>query len=268
MGGMTTERHDYENFQVERGGGSVYLTIDSTAKMNSFHPRMAEELFLLSARLGEDESARCVVITGSSGVFCAGADTSDFDSDEPVTVIKQSMALFHDALAQFHRTGTPVLIGVNGPAVGGGLGLAISGDIVLMSDEAYLQYGYPTVGLTGDGGSSWHLPRLVGLREAQRIALLNERIDAREAAKIGLVTEFVSGADFDERLEELADRLANGPTKAFERITRLLKRCFHRPFEQQLAAEMESVAQTMQTNDHREAISAFNEEREPEFSGQ
>lgn len=265
---MASQSVEYENFHVDRDDGRVCITIDSTKKMNSFHRRMAQELFLLAEKFGEDESVRCIVITGSNGVFCAGADTSDFTSEEPVSTIKESMSYFHNAITQFHRAGAPVLVGVNGPAVGGGLGLALAGDIVLMSTNAYLQYGYPTVGLTGDGGTSWQLPRLVGLREAQRIALLNQRIDATEAAEIGLVTEAVSSETFDERLDELGAQLSNGPTKAFEQITHLLERSSHQPLEQQLAEEMESVAHTMQTDDHKEAVSAFNEKRDPDFSGQ
>lgn len=264
---MPVQRDDYENFRIERNGGSVRLTIDSTSKMNAFHRRMSEELFLLATRLGEDESIRCVVLTGSGGVFSVGADTEAFDADEPVTEIKHTMALFHDALIQFHKTGTPLLVGVNGAAVGGGMGLAISGDLVLVRDDAYFKYGYPNVGLTSDGASSFHLPRLVGLRNAQRIALLDERIEAQEAVELGLATERTSTDDFDDRLEELGQRLANGPTKALERITRLLRRSFHRPLERQLAEEMDSIARAMRTDDHAEAVRAFADNRRPDFAG-
>lgn len=264
---MPIQRDDYKNFRIERDGSAVRLTIDSTSKMNAFHRRMSEELLLLATKLGEEVSTRCVVLTGSGEVFSVGADTDTFNVDEPVTEIKHTMALFHDALTQFHKTGTPLLVGVNGAAVGGGMGLAISGDVVLMRDDAYFKYGYPNVGLTSDGGCSFHLPRLVGLRNAQRIALLDERVEAVEAVELGLATERASTDDFEERLMELGQRLANGPTKAMEQITRLLRRSFHRPLERQLAEEMDSIAQAMRTDDHAEAVRAFAEDRRPDFAG-
>jgi 2-(1,2-epoxy-1,2-dihydrophenyl)acetyl-CoA isomerase len=147
------------------------------------------------------------------------------------------------------------------------LSLAILGDYVLASEEAYFQYGYSGIGATGDGSSTYYLPRVVGLREAKRIALLNERIGAEEAAEIGLATEAVPEPEFEDRLAELVARIAEGPTVALGRSMKLMTESTSARIEEQLAAETDSIARTARTEDFAEGVSAFAAKRDPEFEG-
>lgn len=260
-----TDWGTYENFRLEADDGIAWVEIDSTSSGNAFNGRMGSELIEIAARLGEDETVRCIVLTSAADVFCAGGDVTEFTGDAAVSF--RSGADAHGAIVQFSRTEKPVLTGVNGAAVGLGFGLAIFGDVVLMSDDAVLRYGYPGVGLSGDGSSTFYLPRLVGLREAKRIAILDEPIGAEEAAELGLVTEAVAADAFDDRLRELAERIASGPTRALGKISRLFDESYGQAMEAQLAAEIDGIAELAGSEDFRNAVAAFAEDREPEFTG-
>lgn len=257
---------DYENFETSLDDGVLRAEIHSTSKMNALNRTMTDELLDLAIRLHE-EPVRCFVLTGSDGVFCAGGDVGGFVNESASAGMRRGASLLHDAVVQFHEAEVPVVTGVNGPAVGAGLSLAIFGDLVLSSEDAYFQYGYSGIGATGDGSSTYYLPRVVGLREAKRIALLNERIEPAEAVEIGLATEEVPAEAFDERLSAVASRIADGPTVALGRSMKLMTESTSARIEEQLAAETDSIARTAHTHDFAEGVSAFGAKREPEFEG-
>lgn len=257
-----------ENFVLERDDGIVSITIDSTTKFNSLNVTMGDELLKLAAFLNADDDVRCAVMTGSDGVFCAGADVESFHEEgHGSESVRRQASILHDAIIQFHQANVPLITGVNGVATGAGLGIALLGDLVLISDEARFEYGYPRIGLPGDGGATFHLPRLVGLRKAKDIALLDRPISADEAVEWGLATESVPDGEFDERLDELTRELASGPTQAYGAAKQLLTRSFDRSLEEQLAAETDAIARGADTDDHAEGVAAFVEKREPEFEG-
>lgn len=260
---------DYRNFNVDREDGVARLAITSETAMNSLNDRLVEELLHLVTDLDEDDSVRCIVIRGSEGVFCAGGNVSSFEESGTTAAadIRRGASLLHDAIVQLKAGETPLVTGVDGPAVGAGFSLALLGDLTLMHEEAYLQYGYPGVGLTGDGSSTFYLPRIVGLQAAKRLALLNERVDAGEALDLGLVTETAGADKFEDRLAEIAGRLASGPTKALGRIATLFDESYARQLPDQLAAETKAMARTTATEDYAEGVSAFKAGRDPEFIG-
>lgn len=257
-----------ENFVLERDDGILSITIDSTTKFNSLNDAMGDELLELAAFLNVDDSVRCAVLTGSDGVFCAGADVESFaeEGHQPDSV-RRGASILHDAIVQFHQADVPLITGVNGVATGAGLGIALLGDLVLISDEARFEYAYPRLGLPGDGGATFHLPRLVGLRKAKDIALLDRPITPEEAVEWGIATESVPDDELDDRLDELARELASGPTRAYGAAKQLLTRSFDRSLEEQLAAETDAIATAAETDDHAEGVEAFVEKREPEFRG-
>jgi len=259
---------EYDNFDVQHEDGVAWLGIESETAMNSLNDRMTEELLSLATELGEDDDVRCIVLRGSEGVFCAGGNITSFDESADAAVeLRRGASFFHDIVVQLKQGETPVVTGIDGPAVGAGFSLALLGDITLMHEEAYLQYGYPGVGLTGDGSSTFYLPRIVGLQEAKRIALLNERIPPAEADDLGLVTEVADADAFEDRLAEIAGRVADGPTKALGRIARMFEETYARQLPDQLAEETEQMARTATTEDYAEGVQAFKEGRDPEFRG-
>lgn len=258
----------YTNFDVQHEAGVAYLAIESETAMNTLNDTMTEELFELSTAFAEDDDVRCIVLRGSEGVFCAGGNITSFDEGASApSRMRRGASRLHDVVVQLKRGATPVVTGIDGPAVGAGFSFALLGDIVLMHEDAYLQYGYPGIGLPGDGSSTFYLPQIVGLQEAKRIALLNEKIPAEEADEIGLVTEVASADAFEDRLTEIAEQLAAGPTKAYGRITRLFEETYARQLPDQLAAETEGMAEIARTDDYAEGVSAFKAKRKPEFEG-
>lgn len=259
---------EYDNFDVTREGGVAWLAIESETAMNSLNDGMTEELLWLATELGEDDDVRCIVLRGSDGVFCAGGNITSFEEGTSAAAdIRRGASFFHDIVVQLKHGETPVVTGIDGPAVGAGFSLALLGDLTVMHEDAYLQYGYPGVGLTGDGSSTFYLPRIVGLQEAKRIALLNEEIPAEEADDLDLVTEVASAETFEDRLAAVAERVAEGPTKALGRIARMFEETYARQLPDQLAEETEQMARTTRTEDYAEGVAAFKEKRDPEFRG-
>lgn len=258
----------YENLALNVDDGVAHLTLDSTSNFNSLNPTMADELVDATTRLADDDAVRCITLRGTDGVFCAGADLAQFDGDESDAPELRSLAsTLHDSMLALHQAPKPVVTGVNGVAAGAGFSMALSGDAVVMADDARLEFAYGRVGLTGDGGSTFWLPRLVGLRRAKELVLMDEPVDADYAVSLGLVTESVPSDEFDDRLEAMAERLAGGPTKAFGATKQLLNESFGREFAGQLAEETDTIAGATRTEDYQRGHAAFFGKEDPEFVG-
>ena len=262
---------DYDNMTVERDGAVARVVFDNEQQRNALGLDAADELVDAAVSLGEDPGVRCIVLTHTGRFFGTGADLTQFDGHDPegdATLMRRLAGRLHEAVVQFHRNGTPVVGGIDGVAGGAGFSLALAPDLLLVSEDARLDYAYPRVGLTGDGGSTFFLPRLVGLRTATEIALLDEPISGDEAVEMGLATKAVPGEEFDDRLAELAEQLAAGPTQALGSVTRLLTASFDRSLEAQLAAETDAIARAVRTEDFGRGLDAFFGDHEAEFTGE
>jgi enoyl-CoA hydratase/carnithine racemase len=219
---------------------------------------------LVAEQLDGSEEVRCVVLTGAGGAFCSGADLSGAADDRHQLA---RMRQVNRVVATWHELPQPTIAKVTGVAAGAGMALALGCDLVVASDEARFSQIFVKRGLSVDGGSSWLLPRLIGLHRAKELALFGDIIDAAEARALGLVNRIVPAAEIDGFVAGWADRLATGPPIALAMTKRMLNRAFETSFEQALDAE--GVAQTVNfgTGDTAEAISAFLEKREPRFRG-
>lgn len=260
---------DFENLRVRIEDGVGHLTIDSTSAMNALNPTLVTELHDAAVALGEDDAVRAIAITGTGGVYNAGADLSTLDgSAGDAEALRHLAGTLHDAIVTLHGSGTPIVTGVNGVAAGAGFGLAIMGDIVLVSDEATLEFAYPRIGLVADGASTFFLPRLVGQRRAMEIVLRDEPIDPGEAVDIGLATEVVEHEHLDERLADVAGEIAQGPTVAHGLAKELLFESYGRTLAGQLAAETEAMTVAARTDDWERGHAAFFEDGDPDFVGE
>jgi len=258
----------YDTIGVERDGNAATVTLDRPDHLNALTPAMNAELREAVTALTDDDGVRCIVLRGAGDAFCAGVDLSRFDGgpeDEPV--IRQLASTLHETILRLHRAEKPIAVGVDGSAAGAGFGLALAGDVVVASDAARFEFAYPRLGLTGDGGSTFFLPRLVGLRRAKEIVLLDEPIGPDRAVDLGIATEAAAAGGFDERLDALASRLSAGPTEAFGRVKRLVTEGFDRRLEDQLAAETDAIAQATRTEDYASGHAAFYGDDDPEFVG-
>ena len=176
-----------------RAGAVATLTLNRPKAGNAINLELARALMERAIVCDEDESIRCVVLTGAGRMFCAGGDVTDFATAGEGTgaLFKNLTAYLHMAVSRLARMRKPLLTAINGPAAGAGLSLAILGDLALAARSAHFTVAYPAIGLSPDGASTWLLPRLVGLRRAQELMLLNKRVGADEAAAMGLITRCV-----------------------------------------------------------------------------
>ena len=254
-----------ETLQIERSDGVVTVTLDRPEKKNAINDTMWDELESAFRDIARRSDDRAVVITGAGGAFCSGADLSDVGGDEQHFLWR--MRRIGDACTAVHRMVQPVIAKVPGVAAGAGLSLALACDLIVASDEARFTTIFSKRGLTIDFGSSWVLPRLVGLHRAKELALFADIIDAKEAERMGLVNRVVPAAELDDVVADWASRLAAGPPLAMSMTKRLLNHSFGMSLDESL--EGEGMAQTInfQTADTAEAMAAFMEKRAPRFEG-
>lgn len=254
---------------VDIADGIAWLTLNRPEAGNAIDLPMARALMEASIRCQTETSIRCVVLTGAGRIFCAGGDVGLFKSsgDQVDALLSELAGTLHMALARFARMPKPLLVLVNGPAAGAGLSLAIGGDIVLTARSAHFTAAYGAIGLTPDGGLSWMLPRLVGLRRAQDIILTNRRIKAEEAEAIGLVTRTVDDAQLPDEGRATANRLANSAVAAIGAAKGLLQESFSSGYETQLEREARTISAAGANAECREGLAAFFAKRHPDFKG-
>jgi 2-(1,2-epoxy-1,2-dihydrophenyl)acetyl-CoA isomerase len=213
---------------------------------------------------GSDVGA--VILSGAGASFCVGGDLHHMrEAGEVGDAVLRLASQFHAGLEALAALDAPVISAVRGAAAGGGMSLAIAGDIVLAAESARFTIAYTAIGFPPDGGSSWTLPRLVGLRKATELMLLNERLDAAAARDLGLVTRVVPDDALDQEAAALARRLADGPTHAHGAVKRLLRESATRGFAEQMAEEARTIAALAAAPDGREGVAAFLEKRAPAF---
>lgn len=212
---------------------------------------------------GTDPAVRAVVLTGAAGAFCSGADIANPGVAHPM----RKLRALTDVALLLHELPVPTVAKVNGVAVGAGWNLALGCDLVVATPESTFSQIFTKRGLSLDLGGSWLLPKLVGLQQAKRLALLAETIDAERARAMNLVTWVVSGDEIDEFVADLTRRLAAGPPVALAQTKALLNEGADRTLRDALANEARAQAMNFATVDAPEAFSAFAEKREPRFTG-
>lgn len=255
---------------IDRSDGVATLTLNRPDSMNSLSVELKELLGAAIADVSADGSVRAVVLTGSGRGFCVGQDLREhvamLDSGDPaplstVTVHYNPIVL---GLAGMPK---PVVAAVNGMAAGAGAGLAFACDFRIASTSAGFLLAFANVGLTLDSGVSWTLPRLVGAGRATAMALLAEPIGVDAALQMGLVNEVVEPERLLPAAQELAARLAAGPTAAYAAIKESIAYAASATLAESLAKEAELQAAMGATTDHRSSTAAFVAKQKPVFVG-
>jgi 2-(1,2-epoxy-1,2-dihydrophenyl)acetyl-CoA isomerase len=249
--------------------GIAHLMLVRTGARNAIDPAMVRALDEAVATCAGDPTIRAMLITAAGPAFTVGGDLQHFFTvlDRLPAELDEMIPIYHSALVRLAYLSVPVVCAVQGAAAGGGLGLLWCSDVVLAAEDAKLATGFAQLALSGDGGSSWFLPRLVGLRRAQEMILDNRVLTAAEAAEWGLISRVVPRDRLDEEALEVARQLAQGPTVAYGEMRRLLRRSFSVGLEDQLDAERQAIVRCATTHDAREGIMAFAERRSPDFAG-
>jgi 2-(1,2-epoxy-1,2-dihydrophenyl)acetyl-CoA isomerase len=253
------------SIEFESADGIARITLAAPERRNALtREEFAELRDLFTAIAGSTD--RAVVLTGEGTAFCAGAYLpvdGDIARDPSIALMNR----INETARALHRLPQPTVAAVNGHAVGAGMSLALGCDLVLASTAAKFSQVFVRRGLSPDFGSSWLLPRIVGLHTAKRLALLGDTIEAEEAVRLGVVTEVVPPEELAAAATRLARRLADGPPIAMALTKKLLSESFTTGFDDALDHEAAAAATNMAAADAVEALAAFKEKRPPVFKG-
>ncbi|WP_341718883.1 enoyl-CoA hydratase-related protein [Micromonospora sp. FIMYZ51] len=257
---------------VDRTDAVATLTLNRPTAMNALDVALKEALRDVLAELEADRSCRAVVLAGSGGSFCAGQDlrehVSTLESGNGGNPLDTVQAHYNPIAARLANLPKPVVAAVRGMAAGAGASLAFLADIRIGGPSTSFLMAFARVGLAADTGASWTLPRLVGHAKAVELLMLAEPVRAEEASRLGLLNRLV---DDDEGVlpaaQELAARLAAGPTVAYAAIKRQLSVADAGTLADALAAEAQAQAICGGTKDHRTATMAFVTKQKPVFEG-
>ncbi|OBB82174.1 enoyl-CoA hydratase [Mycobacterium colombiense] len=239
------------------------LTLNRPGRKNAINPELWLALRDALDAAGHDPGVRALVITGAGGSFCSGADISAPEDIHP----KYKLQRLTDVALALHELSVPTIAKVTGVAVGAGWNLALGCDLVVATPESTFCQIFSKRGLSIDLGGSWLLPKIVGLQQAKRLALLADTIDAEEACALNLVTWVVSAVEIDDFVADLADRLAAGPPIALAHTKALLNEGADRTMRDALANEARAQGVNFATADTAAAYAAFAQRREPSFTG-
>jgi 2-(1,2-epoxy-1,2-dihydrophenyl)acetyl-CoA isomerase len=259
----------YDTVLYEVKDAVATLTLNRPDAYNALNLTLGRDLFHAALEADEDRAVRCIVVTGAGRAFCAGGDVKDF-ADNPDRIgilIKELTTYLHGAVSRLARTQKPVLMGVNGVAAGGGMSLALGGDLVVAAESARFTMAYSKIAASPDGSSSYFLPRLIGLRRALELHYTNRVLSAREALEWGLITRVHPDAEFPAALAALARELAQGPTLAFGRAKLLFHQSTHESLETQMELEAQAIAASGHTEDFLNGVTAFARKQAVSFHG-
>lgn len=261
---------------VEDTDGVRTITLNRPAAYNSLNIELKNRLVETLRDTAADDDVRAVVLTGAGKAFCAGQDLKEhvgllLDKDPaPLSTVEEHYNPIATSIAEMPK---PIIAAVNGPAAGAGAAFAYAADVRIAASSANFLMAFANVGLGPDSGASWTLQRLIGYGRALELMMLPRKVQADEALRIGLISEVVEDtADTGDgavlaRAQELAAKLATGPTVAYQKIKQTLSAATSSSFREALAAEQVAQNELGATSDHHEAVDAFVNKRAPKFTG-
>lgn len=246
----------------------AHLELTRPSAHNAMDPDFVRDVGQAVDRAAGEEGVRTLLITARGPSFCVGGDLSYFSSrpDSLEADLGWMVDHWHEVLARLARLDLPVVTAVHGGTAGGGLGFVWCADHVIAAEDTRMAGGFADIGLSGDGGASWHLPRYVGLRRAQAMILDNVPIDASTALDWGIVNRVVPAAALLEEAWETARRFSRRSATAFSQAKRLLAVSSTNGYVDQLRAEAEAIHACAASPDAAEGIRAFLEKRGADFA--
>jgi 2-(1,2-epoxy-1,2-dihydrophenyl)acetyl-CoA isomerase len=270
---LSSDPPELQTLQIEVDGRIGTLTLNRPDALNAMSPEMIGELAVAAAWLADRAPIRALIITGAGRAFCSGGDVNWFQrgvTDEAVDLpseVRRGAEVLHQAIVDFRRVPYPVIAAINGPAAGAGMSLALSADIRIASEEAFLAIAYGRIGASPDGGMTYFLPRVVGPAKALELALNDPNLDARAALDAGLVSEVVPADQLLNRAREKAEKLAAKAPHYVRMAKSLLHESIEHSLTDHLQLERHGIADSMATEDLRRGVTAFFAGEQPEFRG-
>ena len=284
---------EYQYIKTEARDNVLVLTMHDPPTRNALGSEMNEEIMDALDRFEDDSEQRVLLLTGTEPSFCSGANVRRInqsiqereeqskEEDQPVTLPwgKMEARLAHrtpraDISRQvnrlplrIHSLQKPSIAAVNGFAMGVGMGIALACDIRYAAEEAVFSEAFSRMGLVPGDGSCWQLPRLIGVSNTLLLQYTGDRIDGNEAYRLGVVSKVLPGDSLMKEATELAARLARGPLVSLSLIKYMVHRSLETSLEESLEIADVAQEQARSSQDHKEAVQAFLEKRQPNFQG-
>ena len=250
--------------------GITRITLNDPGSLNSLSPPLVQRFgHILNDLKASDEKTRCLIITGEGRAFSSGGNLKQMNDpairEQITTTLLQQ--IYHPLFRQLRDFPAPVVTSINGVAAGAGMSLALLGDIIVARRCAYFLQAFRNVGLVPDCGSSWMLPRMIGMARARELSLLGERLPAETAYDWGLINRLAEDDQLETVTQEMAEKIASGPLSSQTSIRRIYWASMHNSFEEQIDLEDQLQQVAKEGPEVEEGLAAFREKRQVNFRG-
>ncbi len=264
-------QNDTNPVLVFKDEGVTELTLNRPRHLNALNKDMIARLNEIVGEVECDSSVRCVIIKGSGDHFMAGGDIGYFNqlldctAEHRIAAFKELIGSVHEFVCRLAALPVPVIASVKGAAAGFGLSLVAGSDLAVAANTSKFTSAYTFLGTSPDGGSTFYLPRSVGLKKAMEMVLISDRFDAGQALQLGLVNSVVNDDELDSATRAMAAAIAASPRAAVRNAKSLLRQSFERDLETQLEHELDCFIDCAKTDDFEEGVRAFVGKRKPQF---
>ncbi|TYR78612.1 enoyl-CoA hydratase [Priestia megaterium] len=251
---------------VEKQGPILGLTLNRPDSLNAFSGEMIEGLIKQIKAAEQDDSIKVIVLSGAGRSFSAGGDVKTMGKATGPDVYEH-VGRLNECIVAMQNLEKPIVAAVHGFAAGAAFNLALASDFIITSEESRFVLSFSQVGLISDGGGLYFLTRVVGPHRAKELLFLAEPMDAKTAYQAGFLNRVVPLDQLKDEVTSFAVRLAQGPTKAYGKMKKIVNDSYHLTLEQVLEQERLTQMLMVETHDHKEGVAAFKEKRKPVFQG-
>lgn len=257
--------YQFLKYSVEQGVATI--TLNRPDVYNALNDEITYELQDALKAVSKDDQVRVVVLTGEGKAFCSGQDLKAASGNQKRSFLQSLHKRYNPIISAMRALPKPIVGRVNGVAAGAGCSLALACDVIVASEEATLIEVFINIGLVPDSGSSYFLPRTVGMNKAFELCSMGNRVKATEAVLIGLINKAVPAAELDTAVKFYTDYFAKAPTKSIGLIKKMLNKSVTSSLDEMLEYEAycQEIAGT--SADYKEGVTAFLEKRKPNFTG-
>jgi enoyl-CoA hydratase/carnithine racemase len=261
---------EFETLLYEADSAIATITLNRPSKLNAFTTRMGAEIVAAFRRADVDDDVRAIIFTGAGRAFCAGADIGGFADDIKARETGRAQSESREGMLAFpslmRTLRKPSVVAINGYAIGIGATMTLPCDIRIMAEEAKIGFVFARVGLMPELGSSYYLPRLVGVSRASEMMLTGRNYSGAECLAMGLVSQVATAAELMARARGLADEIIKGAPTSLALTRRAIQVGLGATLESAIEFEMFALEKCASSPEHKEYVSAFIEKRPPDLS--